>query len=280
MINVLSAFDGFSGARIALDQLGIDCKYYASEVDTYAMKVALNNYPDTTQLGNVKDVEVGDLPKIDLLIGGSPCKDLSVANKGKLGLEGEKSKLFYEFVRLKKELNPKYFLLENVVPVDNWKEVMDEHMGCTGIVINSSLFVPQNRKRIYWTNIPQSIPVQQKYNFNFESADKKYIASDNILLNPDRMKFILSRKNELCGCLTEALARNGSSKEYMAWVGWVNNNIGVLRKPTPVEAERLQAIPDNYTSGVSDTQRYKMIGNGFTISVIKHLLEPIKKEFQ
>jgi len=113
-MNILSLFDGISGVRIALEKLNIPItNYYASEIDKYAIKVSKENYPDIIHLGDIKDIKAPDLPQIDLLIGGSPCQDLSNAQKG-LGLKGEKSRLFYEFVRLYKELNPKYFLLENV----------------------------------------------------------------------------------------------------------------------------------------------------------------------
>lgn len=284
-MNVVSLFDGMSCGQLTLKNLGIKVdNYFASEIDKYAIQITQHNFPNTIQLGDVSKITAASFPNIqfpiDLLIGGSPCKDLSFANKGKLGLEGEKSKLFYEFVRLKNELKPKYFFLENVVPTGNWKSVMDEHMGCVGVTINSSLFVPQSRKRIYWTNIPFEMPTQQEYTFKFEeNPDPKYNASKNILDNEERMKYILSRKSEVCGCLTEAIARNGSSKEYMSWLGWMNNQTGVVRKPTPVEAERLQGVPDNYTAVVSDSQRYKVLGNGWNVNTIEHMFSPLKNIF-
>ena len=126
-MNILSLFDGISGARIALERLNIPItNYYASEIDKYAIKVSKENYPDIIHLGDIKDVKASDLPKIDLLIGGSPCQDLSNAQKG-LGLKGEKSRLFYEYIRLYKELNPKYFLLENVK--NKWGDLMSEIIG-------------------------------------------------------------------------------------------------------------------------------------------------------
>ena len=166
-INVLSLFDGMSCGQMALERAGIEVEnYFASEIDKYAISVTQKNYPNTKQLGSVLNVKASDLPNIDFLIGGSPCKDLSIANKEQKGLNGNQSQLFYEYVRLLKELKPKYFLLENVVPIGNWKQVMDEHIGIEGIQINSSLFVPQNRKRIYWTNIPFEMPIQKEYVFS------------------------------------------------------------------------------------------------------------------
>lgn len=272
-INVLSLFDGMSCGQIALERSNISYgKYYSSEIDKHAIKITQKNYPNTIQLGDVRNIKASDLPEIDLLIGGSPCKDLSVAQKGKKGLEGDNSILFYEFVRLLKELKPKYFLLENVIPIGHWKEVMDEHIGVKGVMINSSLFVPQNRKRIYWTNISFEYPTQQEYKFKFQdNVNKKYFVSNNILKNEERLNFIKNRNNPICGCLTEAIGRNGSSREYMSWVGWVYFNNKELRKPTPIECERLQTVPDNYTEGVSDTQRYKMLGNGWTVDVVSYI---------
>ena len=279
-INVLSLFDGISCGQMALERAGIEVEnYFASEIDKYAISVTQKNYPNTKQLGSVLNVKSSDLPNIDFLIGGSPCKDLSIANKEQKGLNGNQSQLFYEYLRLLKELKPKYFLLENVVPIGNWKQVMDEHIGIEGIQINSSLFVPQNRKRIYWTNIPFEMPIQKEYVFNFdENVSEKYFANSNILENEERLRFVLNSKNKLCGCLTEAIARNGSSKEYMRWIGWVYNNTNEFRKPTPVECERLQGVRQNYTDCVSDTQRYKMLGNGWTVDVIAHIFSFLKRE--
>jgi len=153
--NILSLFDGMSGGRIALERAGIPITtYYTSEIDKYALEIAKKNYPDNVELGDIVNLNSNNLPRIDLLIGGSPCQDLSGLKLG-LGLEGPKSKLLLEFIRIKEELSPKYFLLENVVPrKKEWKETIDELMGVEGYLINSDLFVQQNRPRIYWTNIP------------------------------------------------------------------------------------------------------------------------------
>lgn len=276
--SVLSLFDGMSCGQIALNKAGIKYdNYFASEIDKHSIKVTQKNYPATIQLGDVANIKSGDLPKIDLLIGGSPCKDLSFAKKDGKGLDGNQSKLFYEFVRLLNECKPKYFLLENVVPIKNYKSVMDEYMKCNGIMINSSYFVPQNRKRIYWTNIPYVFPEQKPYSFYFDTdVDSRFYVSENISCNSSRMEFIKSRSSAISGCLTEAIARNGSSKEYMNWVSWVYRNTGELRKLTPEECERLQGVPEGYTKCVSDTQRYKMLGNGWTVDVVSYIFSSIQ----
>ena len=153
-MNVLSCFDGMSCGRIALDRAGVEVdNYFASEIDKYAIQIATKNYPDTKHIGSVVDVKASDLPKIDLLIGGSPCQGFSFAGK-QLNFEDERSKLFFEFVRLLKECKPKYFLLENVKMKQEWQDVISQYLGVKPVEIDSSLFSAQQRKRLYWTNIP------------------------------------------------------------------------------------------------------------------------------
>src|SRR5690606_34169586 len=153
-INVLSLFDGISCGQIALERAGIKVEnYFASEIDKHAIAVTQHNYPKTKQLGSVLSVKGTDLPNIDLLIGGSPCQGFSIAGK-KLNFEDERSKLFFEFVRLKNELKPKYFLLENVRMSDDIADAIDELLGVKRIFIDSRNFTGMIRKRYYWTNIP------------------------------------------------------------------------------------------------------------------------------
>lgn len=296
-MNVLSLFDGVSCARIALDNLGVNVeKYYASEIDKHAINVSKSNYPDIIHLGDIKDVKAKDLPKIDLLIGGSPCQDLSNAQKG-LGLKGSKSSLFYEYIRLLDEVQPKYFLLENVK--NKWGNVMSDYVGVDFIEINSSILSAQSRPRYYWTNIdfekfPQKLSNTYLNDIVEKEVDEKYYLNKNgldIFLNEvklnkntskdginkvfeipkeihkdnERQRRIYSLKSKS----PTILARADTTKIL------INNRV---RKLTPLECERLQCIPDNYTSLASDTQRYKMIGNAFTVSVIEHFLKSLNKE--
>lgn len=174
-IKVLSLFDGISCGQVALKSLGYDVKYYASEIDKYAIAITQKNHPDTIQLGDIKNICYGEYEgngttkiskddfcqnrktftkdKIDLLIGGSPCQGFSFAGK-QLNFEDPRSALFFEFVRVLKEVKPKYFLLENVRMKQEYQDVISEHLGVKPIMINSSLVSAQNRKRFYWTNIP------------------------------------------------------------------------------------------------------------------------------
>lgn len=171
-MKVLSLFDGIGGARQALKELNIDCEYYASEIDPYAIQIAKDNHPDIESVGDVKDIEYENgvlyfnklhmeayikwfkTVEIDLLIGGSPCQNLSIAGNGE-GLKGEKSSLFYEYVRILKEIKPKYFLFENVASMSKENQnLISEELGVEPIMINSNLVTAQNRKRLYFTNIP------------------------------------------------------------------------------------------------------------------------------
>ena len=152
--NVLSFFDGMSCGQLALQKSGIEVtNYFACEIDKYASKVAKHNFPNTIELGDITKVFAKDLPQIDLLIGGSPCQGFSFAGK-QLNFEDPRSKLFFEFVRLKNECNPKYFLLENVKMKQEFQDIISEQLGVKPILINSSLVSAQNRERLYWTNIP------------------------------------------------------------------------------------------------------------------------------
>jgi len=274
---VLSLFDGMSCGQIALNRTGISYgKYYASEIDKHAIKVTQHNYPDTIQLGSVTEIKGTDLQQIDLLIGGSPCQGFSFAGAG-LNFEDERSKLFFEFVRLKNELNPKYFLLENVKMKQEFQDIISEQLGVKPILINSSLVSAQNRERLYWTNIPVNVLPQNK------SICIGDIVGVNVSEKSDKVivvKNIYPKK----GQNGNVYALKGKSKTLSAGVGVTGNGIGSSNAPkiewyneqgwrrlTALECERLQTVPDNYTQSVSDTQRYKMLGNGWTVDTIAHI---------
>lgn len=434
-MNVLSLFDGMSCGQIALDQLGIPVdKYFAAEIDKHAIKVAKANYPDMVHLGDVREVRtkhgglhamnengVGELYDIDLLIGGSPCQGFSFAGQ-QLNFDDPRSMLFFEYVRLLKALNPRYFLLENVKMKKESQDIISEYLGVEPIEINSNLVSAQNRKRLYWTNIPvDGLPEdkgivladilepledigQEHYHSMkavqyMERGNDKWMQAGNRRADryeqtPDTQKsFTLTanihkgvpynyfkdtrdavkgarivnrrldengkrkdndksikprarlelRKDDKAGCLTtvqkdsvvaktnssglqiageadikarESLRRvydtEGKSPTLMASTGghtqpkilqkgrgynkgglkakdgktptistsaWEHNNHLTYdegmswRKLTPTECERLQTVPDGYTDHVSNTQRYKMLGNGWTVEIIKHIMK-------
>jgi len=297
-MNVLSLFDGMSGTQLALKKLGIKVdNYYASEIDKYAIKVTQLNFPDTIQVGDVTKLNVNT--HIDLLVMGSPCQDLSFASRDKKGLEGERSGLFFEGLRLVKAclaINPNLkVLVENVrmtkANQDRMTKALSDVMGQTiePVAINSNIFSAQNRYRLYWTNL--SIPTLPK--------DKGIVMND-ILENKSYSYGILETlfnkelkysKDGLChvgnadlngqDSIKRVYHRSGKSPTLTTMQGghrepkvYIENL--KYRKLTPLECERLQTVPDNYTNHVSNTQRYKMLGNGFTIDVICHILTKLK----
>ena len=289
-MNILSLFDGMSCGQIALNKIGIKYdNYFASEIDKYAIQVTQKNYPNTVQLGDVKKIIGSDLPEINILMGGSPCQSFSNANSSPSGFDG-KSGLFWEFVRLLKETSPKYFLLENVIMKKEWENIITKTLEVDPILIDSKLVSAQRRPRLYWTNIPNiKIPKDKQILFKdiFDNDADKYKLSD-ILKNRYKQTHIDDGSKLVIG--TTVIDGKIGQRDR---VYGINNKIptltatdykqpkqvlvdGVLRKVTPLEFERLQTVPDNYTGCVSDTQRYKMLGNGWTVDVITHILKNIK----
>lgn len=262
-MNVLSLFDGMACGRIALERCGYNVtNYYASEIDKYAMKVAKANYPDIEHLGDVRSVITDDLPDIDLLIGGSPCQGFSFAGRH-LNFQDQRSRLFFEYVRILEETQPRYFLLENVRMSKESERVISEFLDCEPITINSNLVSAQNRHRLYWTNISvDSLPDDK----GIKLAD--IIESGNV----DRDK---------AHCIDANYWKGGNLKSYFEKNRRqlvFGESVEDYRKLLPIECERLQTVPDNYTAHVSNTQRYKMLGNGWTVDVIAHILKNMETD--
>src|SRR3990167_1842588 len=331
-MKVLSLFDGISCARVALERVGIPIElYYASEVDKCAIQIAQKNYPDTLQIGSVVDLQGHLITQIDLLIGGSPCQDLSIAKKNRKGLDGVLSGLFWEYVRLLKEVKPKYFVLENVASMPKEaKDTITKELGVEPIMINAALVSAQNRKRLFWTNIPnvklpddrsiflkdilepkvdEVFTVKPKSNTvrssgrgsgidNKHNWDTIRIGSINKggqgdrIYSPEGKSVGLSALGGGRGAKTglyrikkephgtaldyynDTIIPNGKAKvlgtnpqSTTAVAGQLVNDNSIIRKLTPIECERLQGLKDNYTVGVSNSQRYKMLGNAFNVDV-------------
>ncbi len=335
-LNVLSLFDGISCGRIALERANINInKYYASEINKYSIKIAKKNYTDTVELGDVRNLYKSMISeKIDLLIGGSPCQSFSfvghmdgmtttengikkeiltledylVAKENGFIFNGF-SYLFWEYVRILKEVKPKYFLLENVNMTKHWENVITKALGVSPIRINSSLLSAQNRKRLYWTNIPindlpndlnillesillddeqilyENVGEVMTVQKSFQKLEKKYgyipkmFNAYNVAEITDKSPTLSLGSMVTSSCATTIFVKsdNGCYDVKYNKIN-INGNIYntklddgkyIIRKLTPVECERLQTLPDNYTEGVSDSQRYKMIGNGWTVDVIK-----------
>ena len=278
-IVVLSCFDGMSCGQIALNRAGISySKYYSSEIDKYAIKVTQHNYPETIQLGSIADINCTDLPQVDLLIGGSPCQGFSFAGK-QLAFDDPRSRLFFEFLRLQKECKPRYWLLENVKMKKIYQDIISEHLQIEPVNINSALFSAQNRKRLYWTNIPINEVIQQKnitvmdildYSANHKNFTEIAIKKH---LKYGRNYKATGKSPALTTEIAHGTGKNITPKCHLE----IKAITGQDRVFSPLECERLQTVPDNYTSCVSDTQRYKMLGNGWTVDVITHIFKSLFK---
>jgi DNA (cytosine-5)-methyltransferase 3A len=330
-LRVLSLFDGISCLRVALGDRPIDY-YGAAEIDINAIAVSMNNWDDITPLGDVCTLK--GIENIDLLCGGSPCTDLSIAKKDREGLKGDHSKLFYEFVRILKETKPRYFLLENVAsmrPAD--KDIISAELGVQPIMIDAALVSAQSRKRLFWTNIPvKGLPEDRNITlkdilqtdvgeeYYTKSTAKTTIKKENNAFN--QVGYV-GAKNA-CGVGGQALRIYDTNKKaptsgvglYQVGVSirahkigeeWVDKvehrkddkvsaltttfagklaligeleqkEVKRIRKLTPVECERLQSLPDNYTDCISKTQRYRCLGNAFNVEVIKFILSFMPEE--
>ena len=313
-MNILSLFDGMSCGQIALNRAGIKYEnYYASEIENTPIKVTQHHFPNTIQLGDVTKISASDLPKIDLLIGGSPCQGFSFAGK-QLNFNDPRSKLFFEFVRLLKECKPKYFLLENVKMKKEYENIISEHLGVQPIKINSNLVSAQNRIRNYWTNIPNILQPDDKkivlkniLETGVFEKDKSYYLTEESYKKEGLEKYhkkeirqvvFTERRTEEAKAIRREYQKMGRdfsprrgkelvprtddkcnclttslSKEHI-----LIDELGEFRKLTELECERLQTVDDNYTQIAGNkTQRIKMLGNGWTIDVISHIFKGIKE---
>jgi len=353
-MNVLSLFDGISCARVALDRAGIEVNaYMASEIEKNAIKISEKNYPDIIRVGSVVRLEVEG--QVDLLIGGSPCTDLSIAKKDRKGLEGDKSCLFWEFVRIKKECNPQWFILENVASMPKAdRDIITREMGVEPVMFNASLVSAQCRKRLFWTNIPFDLPADRGIMLKDilqpdgevdermvvkgkayclsatyshvttteagvkHSIDKKKrtmvkvghvepnVQGNRVYSTEGKATALSAEGGGLAGGTTlikmgrdmgRRLDKDGRRQEGNVDVpitrsldlrtddksntltSVTKDNLVVgerIRKLTPIECERLQGLPDNYTEGVATTNRYRCLGNAFNVDVVAHILGRVK----
>ena len=355
-MKILSLFDGISIAQQAFKELG-EVEYYASEIDKNAIQITQKNHPNTIQLGDIKDIDCtggklhygkGKLAETDIyfLCGGSPCQDLSIAKKNREGLDGKRSGLFWEYVRILKELKPNYFVLENVASMskESKQTITDTLWGIEPVMINAAFVSAQNRKRLFWIGEL----VDKRHIGHWDSADyikveisqpedKGILLRDVLEGNNENVKAcslrgrytIEGKRKDIKGAKTQQRLEIGGdkantitsvTKDSLVFIGgigkkdWVGDGKyfsrnypqgqrvyspegktptlsanggglgaktglyeidGDIRKLTPIECERLQCLPDNYTEGISNTQRYKTLGNGFNCAVIKHILENI-----
>ena len=260
--------------------------YYACEINKDAVAVTQANYPATRQLGNVKELNGYKLPKIDLLMGGSPCQDLSRANASGKGIEGARSGLFWEYARILKETNPTYFILENVIMQRQWTEIISTELAVEPIEINSNLVSCQNRRRLYWTNISgitqpldkgivlRDILLDDSYkNFTDERITKTKKLTKNYVKWDISGKGYYSQQDRAYfkdGKICTLPKTRGSNKLNIV----VDYDKDIYRRSRPIEVERYQNVPDNYTDveNLSPNKRISLLGDGWTVDVIAHLL--------
>lgn len=294
-LKVLSLFDGVSCGMVALERAGISVeKYVAYEIEPNAIKISKKNYPQIEHCGDVTTADFTQYQGFDLLIGGSPCQDLSIyktsSEEGQQGLDGKKSNLFWHYVRALKECKPKYFLLENVTSMPQWCiDVISHELGVQPIAINSSLVCAAERNRLYWTNIPNvELPedkglILKDIVLSAEDVPAKYWLDKPFTYNGDDKKVQCTLHINNHRHAKEVYNLNGKCNTILCDGGGglrqkkVYQN-GRCRKLMPIEYERLQTLPDGYTEGVADSHRYTAIGNGWTVDVITHILSYIPKQ--
>jgi len=272
-MNILSLFDGISCGQIAINRANIQIdNYFASEIDKFAIQVTQHNYPNTIQLGDIQNYKSWQLPKIDLIMGGSPCQGFSFAGK-QMNFNDPRSKLFFRFVDCLEYFQPKYFLLENVKMKKEYQDVITNLLKVEPMEINSALVSAQSRKRLYWFNWKVDQPKDKGILL------KDILETNHKLLKKYKVKRTPSRETMWGGKCKNITNESKSSCLVTKMDRW--NNVGLLqfedfcRFLTPIECERLQTIPDDYTIFVIDSQRYKMLGNGWTVDVIVHILKGI-----
>lgn len=311
-MRVLSLFDGISCGMVALERAGIPVEEYSAfEIDKYAEKISKKNYPEIRRYGNMFDGNFKDFKGFDILMGGSPCTYWSIAkNNRETSPNGEGGKLFMQYVKALEESNCRYFLYENNNSIhQNIKNFISKKPGVQPVMINSALVSAQHRKRCYWTNIPNVTQPDDKgilLNDILESGtgwqDKSYCMTATYAGAVIRNTLTKSQRTMVAEPVTKpvrvgqygkggqgqriysvhgksvTLAANGGGQGARTGLYEINLPDGdyIIRKLTPVEAERLQTLPDNYTEGVSNSQRYKCLGNGWTVDVIAHILGGLK----
>lgn len=307
-MRVLSLFDGVSCGKVALDRAGIPVtEYYASEIDKYAITVSKANHPTIKHLGDVNHWRSWNIPRPDLVIGGSPCQGFSFAGK-QLAFDDPRSALFFTFVEIIAHYRPKYFLLENVRMKKEYLEVISTLLGCDFICINSSLVSAQNRVRYYWTNIPdvkqpedRQIYLKNIIEYGVVDRDKSYCIEANYWKGGDLKQYFEKHRRQVVfdqvihtsergrrlnpegtkrddknGVIVRGYEVRPDGKSCALTTVDKDNYITenyVIRKLTPIECERLQTLPDGYTGSVSNTQRYKMLGNGWTVDIIASIFK-------
>lgn len=293
-MNVLSLFDGISCGHVALQKAGIPIEnYYASEIDKYAISVTQHNFPETIQIGDVSKVRyaqntlyadetiIKENIKFDIVMAGSPCQGFSQAGKMR-NFDDPRSALFWQFVRILEEVKPKFFLLENVVMKKEWADIITSAVGVEPIQIESALVSAANRKRLYWTNIP-NVTQPEPRNITFGDVRERGVPNGTIYYSEKGLAWIkrheertekklrIIQDDEKMQMLEASMYKKYSSQRFFG----IQDTYG-LRYITVRESERCMGLPDGYTSVVSNTQAYKELGNGWQVDTVAHIFSGLK----
>ena len=269
-MKILSLFDWISCWYEALLRAWIPIDaYYASEIDKYAIQIAKKNHPDIIEVWDVTQIKWEDYKDIDIIMWWSPCQWFSFAWK-QLAFDDPRSKLFFEFVRILREIKPKYFLLENVKMKKEFQNVISNELWTEPIEIDSSLLSAQVRKRLYWTNIPGVTQPEDKWILLKDILESDVDLNIHVVWNQYNHRIFTDKSWTLWTCMWR------TNKQWMWIYLWSVCPENFVRKLTPVECERLQTLPDNYTEWISNVQRYKTIWNWRTVDVIAFILQHIK----
>lgn len=293
-MKVLSLFDGISCGRLALERAGIPVeRYIAYEIEPNAIKVSKANWDDIEHCGDVTVTDFSQYKGFDAIIGGFPCQDLSINKRDRKGLEGRRSGLFWHLVRAIEEVKPKYFLVENNYKMPQKdQDIITKTLGVEPILIYSGKVSAQSRYRLYWTNIPNVEQPEDLHIYLKDIVERSDVKEKDLtnLTKFNNKTYINYDRPARIGTIGKGgqgervysiegksvtLTANGGGRGAKGGLYFIN---GTVRKPTPIECERLQTLPDNYTSCLSDNERRKVIGNGWTVDVIAHILRSIPEE--
>lgn len=323
----LSLFSGIGGFELGIHDAFPDAQCVGfSEIDKYAIKVYQSNFPEHKNYGDIKDIDISSLPDFDMLVGGFPCQDLSIAKVNRKGLDGERSGLFWTMLSILRLKNPKYFCFENVASMPKRDmDIITNELGVEPIMINAALVSAQSRKRLFWCNWDVKQPNDRMLILNDileenpnvkplldshvawlkSPSGKKRIDMGMLKINPEKAITLTARGysswggnyvmypmrlgninnsesqgNRIYSVLAKAVTLSANGGGLGAKIGIYlihNGEYWILRTLSPIECERLQCLPDGWTEGVSNTQRYKQLGNAVNVEVVKHIMNELRR---
>lgn len=295
-MKVLSLFDGISCGMVALSRVGIPVeRYVAYEINKYAVEVSRNNFPSIEHKGDVFGGDFSKYKGFDLLMDGSPCTFWSVLRSGReVTSDGEGGRLFMQYIRALRESQCRYFLYENNYSIHkDIKDFISDNLGVEPVTINSSMVSAQSRRRCYWTNIPdvalpedRGVKLQDILEYGVADREKSSCITCSYAGFQGSQSYKCRRY--FGKRINQAVFRDSESSDILRKL-WEKDPYfdkdkespveeGLIRRMTPIEVERLQTLPDDYTKGIPENERYRCVGNGWTVDVIAHILKGLKKK--